>query len=134
MNSLILLVKKMLCSKLHFQKGFNLILFSYKIGDIQRALDILLRQTHPHLFGVKPPREASTFYFECRPSSWSSRECQESEAAGGDQLHTRESLVGRLSHIRIPKKGPLAGRCQAKSDNLRCFKEFNLKGKAKVWP
>jgi len=30
-NSLILLVKKMLCSKLYCQKGFNSTLFSYKI-------------------------------------------------------------------------------------------------------
>ena len=31
-NSLILLVKNMLCSKLHCQKDFNLIPFSYKIA------------------------------------------------------------------------------------------------------
>jgi hypothetical protein len=31
-NSLILLVKRMLCNKLHGQKGFNSVLFSPKIG------------------------------------------------------------------------------------------------------
>ena len=34
-NSLILLVKKMLCSELYCQKGFNLIPFSYKISTVR---------------------------------------------------------------------------------------------------
>ena len=36
-NSSILLVKNMLCSKLHCQKGFDLILFLYKIAQTDRA-------------------------------------------------------------------------------------------------
>ena len=41
-NSLILLVKNMLCSKLHCQKGFDLNPFSYKILRSSRVF--LLRQ------------------------------------------------------------------------------------------
>ena len=32
-NAVTLLVKEMLCSKLHYQKGFNLILFSYEVSS-----------------------------------------------------------------------------------------------------
>ena len=36
-NSLVLLVKNMLCSKLHYQKYFELIVFLYKIGRDLKA-------------------------------------------------------------------------------------------------
>ena len=42
-NSLILLVKNMLYSKLHCQRGFNLILFSCKIWGAAFAALLLLR-------------------------------------------------------------------------------------------
>ena len=35
-NSSISQVKNMLCSKIHCQKGFNRILFSYKFGETRR--------------------------------------------------------------------------------------------------
>jgi len=38
MNSVILLVKNMLYSKPHRQKGFNLILFSCKVGIVERRV------------------------------------------------------------------------------------------------
>ena len=37
-NSLILLVKNMLCGKLHYQQGFKLILVSYKSAPVAHAL------------------------------------------------------------------------------------------------
>ena len=41
-NSLMLLIKNMLCSKLHYQKGFDVILFSHKIGPlVEELVDIV---------------------------------------------------------------------------------------------
>jgi len=43
-NSLVLLVKDILCSKLHCQKGFYLILFSYKVVYPPEANTITVSQ------------------------------------------------------------------------------------------
>jgi hypothetical protein len=57
-NSLILLVKNMLYSNLHCQKGFNLILFSYKIDQGKSVAEVLssraLSNFHPPRAGSEP--------------------------------------------------------------------------------
>ena len=66
-NSLILLVENVLCSKLHCQKGLNLILFSYKIHYATRTCRhptplFTLSHCHPYRTGYLKSSRIPTRY------------------------------------------------------------------------
>jgi len=67
-NSLILLSKNMLCSELYYQKGFNLVIFSYEIsgplaarrrGGESQGVRVPPRHTHTHTLSLSLSRSLS---------------------------------------------------------------------------
>jgi len=106
-NSLILLVKNMLCSKLHYQKGFNLNPFSYKIV---RSRVIPKFQCLPLSLGHRGTSHIRNCFLLGPYSRTMSRALRWSEGGGGDERGTPAGQRTPRKRVRdFPKqhKGPL---------------------------